>query len=201
MIEKNFLETKENIFIYNMIENNEIKNLIEYKKIDNKIIYNIDNKISLKEYLLGDISYEKFSKILVKIINLLIYFEKYCIEQKFIYLVEDLIFIDNQNEIYFLINYIDENKYNFTNFYKKLILSTNFELINDLIYLFEINNYLNKYKCNLNEVLKILNKKNRQVENTDKFIREDIKKEKPKFNLKSLFSKNKDEILIKENRI
>ncbi|MFM1581138.1 DUF6382 domain-containing protein [Helcococcus bovis] len=191
-----FVDKSENI-ILKMIELNTIDNLLKFKIYDNNIDFNIDGKISLENKFRGQVDYKLFLVVFLKILEALSNLEKYMITSKNIYLNKEDIYLDQENNVFFMIDPYCELYYNVKDLYRNQLVDINFNLNDNLNNLFKINSYLNSEyytikgfknmlieiintdtKCSYNEVIKIQEdtKKNTLMEGIKKYIKKIIKK-------------------------
>ena len=193
--------------IEEMIKNNDIKELLRYKIIDSELNYDYAGKIKLSDNLSGVNNIENFLEIFKEIVQSVYNLELYMISESDLNLEMEEIYIDIDKNIYFKINYLENNENNLKNLFQSMMNRICFSIDDKARELLKINNYFNTSNYDIQDLLKILGKKEEiRVENkkNDKVLeikRLEKKKEKSKysFNLKNLFGKKEKH--IKENNL
>lgn len=193
--------------IEEMIKNNDIKELLRYKIIDSELNYDYAGKIKLSDNLSGVNNIEKFLEIFKEIVQSVYNLELYMISESDLNLEMEEIYIDIDKNIYFKINYLENNENNLKKLFQSMMNRICFSIDDKARELLKINNYFNTSNYDIQDLLKILGKKEEiRVENkkNDKVLeikRLEKKKEKSKysFNLKNLFGKKEKH--IKENNL
>lgn len=193
--------------IEEMIKNNDIKELLRYKIIDSELNYDYAGKIKLSDNLSGVNNIENFLEIFKEIVQSVYNLELYMISESDLNLEMEEIYIDIDKNIYFKINYLENNENNLKKLFQSMMNRICFSIDDKARELLKINNYFNTSNYDIQDLLKILGKKEEiRVENkkNDKVLeikRLEKKKEKSKysFNLKNLFGKKEKH--IKENNL
>lgn len=156
MIEKDFDVNNINTVVLNMLKNNKISNILEYKIIGNNIYYDIDGKISLNEMLGNQISPNNFIKILDSIAKTLINLESYMITFQNINLNIESIYKNQMGELYLEVNPSKVYDNDIKTFYQKLYLNKIIETDKESINLIKINNYFNSTDYSLSGLRKLI---------------------------------------------
>lgn len=156
MIEKDFDVNNINTVVLNMVKNNKISNILEYKIIGNNIYYDIDGKISLNEMLGNQISPNNFIKILDSIAKTLINLESYMITFQNINLNIESIYKNQMGELYLEVNPSKVYDNDIKTFYQKLYLNKIIETDKESINLIKINNYFNSTDYSLSGLRKLI---------------------------------------------
>lgn len=156
MIEKDFDVNNINTVVLNMVKNNKISNVLEYKIIGNNIYYDIDGKISLNEMLGNQISPNNFIKILDSIAKTLINLESYMITFQNINLNIESIYKNQMGELYLEVNPSKVYDNDIKTFYQKLYLNKIIETDKESINLIKINNYFNSTDYSLSGLRKLI---------------------------------------------
>lgn len=176
---------KDNI-ILKMIELNEIENLLKFKIYKNNIEFNIDGKISLEQKFKGQVNDKYFLEIFYKILDALSKLEKYMITSNNIYLNRKEIYLDQDNNVFFMVDLVGKSESDIKDIYQYFMVNVNFDIKNNLNELFRINTYLNSeyytvngFKNILEEILKIdegISHNESEKEKEDKIDKKLIKK-------------------------
>lgn len=156
MIEKDFDVNNINTVVLNMVKNNKISNILEYKIIGNNIYYDIDGKISLNEMLGNQISPNNFIKILDSIAKTLINLESYMITFQNINLNIESIYKNQMGELYLEVNPSKVYDNDIKTFYQELYLNKIIETDKESINLIKINNYFNSTDYSLSGLRKLI---------------------------------------------
>ena len=156
MIEKDFDVNNINTVVLNMVKNNKINNILEYKIIGNNIYYDIDGKISLNEMLGNQISPNNFIKILDSIAKTLINLESYMITFQNINLNIESIYKNQMGELYLEVNPSIIYDNDIKSFYQKLYMNKIIETDKESINLIKINNYFNSTDYSLSGLRKLI---------------------------------------------
>ena len=156
MIEKDFDVNNINTVVLNMVKNNKISNILEYKIIGNNIYYDIDGKISLNEMLGNQISPNNFIKILDSIAKTLINLESYMITFQNINLNIESIYKNQMGELYLEVNPSIIYDNDIKSFYQKLYMNKIIETDKESINLIKINNYFNSTDYSLSGLRKLI---------------------------------------------
>lgn len=189
MVTKEY-NSMENMYLEEIIKNNKLKNLINFKINANIISYHNDGLISLNENLKGIVNIEEFIDIYKNIIIALYNLESYMIFEQNLYISKEDIFIDSEKNIFFLISMNNENK-NIKTLYQSIINSVCFKITNKSNLLLEINNYFNTENYSIKGVLKIIDQNffEENIDNESNNERQ-VKNIKEKKEIKSSFFSN-----------
>ena len=169
--------------------------------------YDYAGKIKLSDNLSGVNNIENFLEIFKEIVQSVYNLELYMISESDLNLEMEEIYIDIDKNIYFKINYLENNENNLKNLFQSMMNRICFSIDDKARELLKINNYFNTSNYDIQDLLKILEKKEEiRVENKKnhkvlEIKRLEKKKEKSKysFNLKNLFGKKEKH--IKENNL
>ncbi|EHR35478.1 DUF6382 domain-containing protein [Helcococcus kunzii] len=156
MIEKNYKKENSNTIVLNMIKNNKIDNILDYKINENKIIYNIDGKISLKEVIGNQINSIEFIKLIDLISKILITLESYMISSSNIYLNLEDIYMTQSRELYLMVNPSLNTNNDIKSMFQNIYLNKIIETKPDSINLIKINNYFNSNDYSVSGLRKMI---------------------------------------------
>lgn len=153
------------IFMDNMLKNNKIDFILEYRETNGNIEYKTDGKLTLKETLSGLNKSSNVIKILEDIVSKLIELESYMIFEENIILNYNDIYVDINGNSFFKLNFNSNKKNNIKTLFQSIITSFCFIIDDDIKSLMNINNYFNTSDYDLNSILSILNKTNNAKNN------------------------------------
>ncbi|QZO76798.1 hypothetical protein HIF96_01850 [Helcococcus kunzii] len=139
-----------------MIKNNKIDNILDYKINENKIIYNIDGKISLKEVIGNQINSIEFIKLIDSISKILITLESYMISSSNIYLNLEDIYMTQSRELYLMVNPSLNTNNDIKSMFQNIYLNKIIETKPDSINLIKINNYFNSNDYSVSGLRKMI---------------------------------------------
>lgn len=152
-------------FCEGMLKNNKIIGVIplNFQQIDNQKLYtyNITNFISLEQYIKNQMSKDEVVNILIQILKVFNDINEYMIENRYILLNSQYIFIDDNKKIHMIglpIEQIKESQ-EIGQFIKQLLVSINYKVNENSNYVANILNYINKRQTiSLSETIAFLKK-------------------------------------------
>lgn len=208
MINKYIDNSTQVSYLDEIVKNNDIKCLLNYKNNGDMISYENDGLINLKDNLSGIIDVNNFIDLLQKIAEKLQNLHMYMIFEENLYLNLTDIFIDTNNNIFFMIS-LEVQKNDLKTLYQEVLKNVCFKIEDNCKHIIEVNNYFNTENYSVNGILKLLQNKCKDKDfnlkinseeidknNINEFINE--KKEEKKSFFTNWFSK-KDAPIVKEN--
>lgn len=208
MIDKKLSNSIEKPYLEEIVKNNDINFLLNFKNNGDIISYENDGLISLKDNFAGIIDIDNFIKLFLKIVEKVQSLQIYMIFEENLYLNLNDIYIDTKDNIFLMLS-LEAQKNDLKTLYQEVLEKVCFKLGSNCKDLIEINNYFNTENYSANGILKLLRNKDVNLKtqdeseikekiNNNKFTKE--KKEGKKTFFSNWFSKKKTPV-VKENEL